>query len=37
MKYHNYITTNNTNIYEERIILRKWMEIKIDLFEKIFN
>ena len=30
-KYYNFITTNNTNIYEERIILRKWMEIKIDL------
>ena len=33
MKYHNYITTNNTNIYEERTILRKWMEIKIDLIK----
>ena len=30
-KYGNFITTNNTKIYEERIILRKWMEIKIDL------
>ena len=28
MKHGNY--TNNTNIYEERTILRKWMEIKID-------
>ena len=37
MKYDNFITTNNTNIYEERVILRKWMEIKIDLFEKIFT
>ena len=32
MKYYNFISTNNTNIYEERTILRKWMEIKIDLF-----
>ena len=31
MKYYNFITTNNTHIYEERTILRKWMEIKIDL------
>ena len=31
MKYGNFITTNNTHIYEERNILRKWMEIKIDL------
>ena len=28
MKYGNY--TNNTNIYEERNILRKWFGIKID-------
>ena len=32
MKYYNFITTNNTYIYEEWTILRKWMEIKIDLF-----
>ena len=32
MKYYNFITTNNTNIYEERTILRKWMEIKIELY-----
>ena len=32
MKYYNFITTNNTHVYEERTILRKWMEIKIDLF-----
>ena len=32
MKYYNFITTNNTHIYEEGTILRKWMEIKIDLF-----
>jgi len=31
LKYGNYINTNNTHIYEERTILRKWMEIKIDL------
>ena len=30
-KYGNFTTTNNTYIYEERTILRKWMEIKIDL------
>ena len=35
MKYGNFITTNNTNIYEERTILRKWMEIKIDLIKII--
>ena len=29
MKYYNFITTNNTNIYKEWTILRKWMEIKI--------
>ena len=29
LKYGNYL--NNTNIYEEWTILRKWMEIKIDL------
>ena len=28
LKYGNY--TNNTNIYEERNILRKWFGIKID-------
>ena len=31
LKYGNYRNTNNTHIYEERTILRKWMEIKIDL------
>ena len=31
MKYDNFIDKNNSNIYEEKIILRKWMEIKIDL------
>ena len=31
LKYDNFITTNNTNIYEERAILRKWICIKIDL------
>ena len=31
LKYGNY--TNNTNIYEEITILRKWMEIKIDLIK----
>ena len=31
MKYDNFITTNNTHVNEERTILRKWMEIKIDL------
>ena len=31
MKYYNFITTKNTHIYEEWTILRKWMEIKIDL------
>ena len=31
MKYYNFITTNNTYMYEEWTILRKWMEIKIDL------
>ena len=30
-KYYNFITTNNTHVYEERTILIKWMEIKIDL------
>ena len=30
LKYDNFITTNNTNIYEERNILRKWFGIKID-------
>ena len=30
MKYGNFITINNTHIYEERTILRKWMEIKVD-------
>ena len=30
-KYDNFITTNNTNINEEWTILKKWMEIKIDL------
>ena len=30
MKYDKFITTNNTNINEERTILRKWMRIKID-------
>ena len=33
-KYDNFITTNNTNnthIYEERTILRKWICVKIDL------
>ena len=29
-KYDKFITTNNTNINEERTILRKWMRIKID-------
>ena len=33
MKYYNFITTNNTHIYEEGTILRKWMEIKIDLIK----
>ena len=28
-KYDNFITTNNTNINEEKTILRKWMRIKI--------
>ena len=32
MKYGNY--TNNTSIYEERNILRKWFGIKIDLIRK---
>ena len=32
MKYCNFITTNNTHIYEEWTILRKWMEIKINIF-----
>ena len=32
INYDNFITTNNTYIYEVRTILRKWMEIKIDLF-----
>ena len=32
MKYYNFITTNNTYIMKEWTILRKWMEIKIDLF-----
>ena len=32
-KYDNFITTNNTYIYEERTILRKWMKIKIDLIK----
>ena len=31
MKYYNFITTNNTHIYKEWTILRKWIEIKIDL------
>ena len=31
MKYYNFIIINNTHIYEEWTILRKWMEIKIDL------
>ena len=30
-KYGNFITINNTHIYEEWTILRKWMKIKIDL------
>ena len=32
MKYYNFITTKNTHIYEEWTILRKWMEIKINIF-----
>ena len=35
MKYYNFITTNNTNIYEGRTFLRKWMEIKIELIKII--
>ena len=35
MKYYNFITTNNTNIYEERTILRKWIKIKVDLIKII--
>ena len=35
MKYDNFITTNNTNIYEDRAILRKWICIKIDLIKII--
>ena len=31
LKYGNYRNTNNTNIYEDRAILRKWICIKIDL------
>ena len=31
LKYDNFIN-NNTHIYEERTILRKWICIKIDLF-----
>ena len=34
-EYNNFITINNTYIYEERNILRKWMEIKIDLIKII--
>ena len=30
-KYGNFITINNTHIYEERTIFRKWIEIKVDL------
>ena len=30
MKYDNFITTNNTHIYEERTILTKWIVIEID-------
>ena len=35
LKYDNFITTNNTHIYEERTILRKWICIKIDLIKII--
>ena len=32
-KYGNFITINNTHIYEERTILRKWIKIKVDLIK----
>ena len=35
IKYDNFIITNDTYIYAERTILRKWMEIKIDLIKII--
>ena len=31
LKYDNYINTNKAHKCEERTILRKWIEIKIDL------